>query len=160
MTIKYLSRRLIHAALLLLAISFFSFALSQSAPGDYFEEMRLNPQISPLTVDGIRSQYGLDRPFPVRYGLWLQSVLKGQFGFSLASGGAVGPLLWVRARNTLLLTGSATLLAWAVAIPIGIWSAAKRGQWIDRAGGLLTSTLLTIPELLFFLCLLLFAART
>jgi peptide/nickel transport system permease protein len=160
MTVKYISRRLVHAALLLLAISFLSFGLSQLAPGDYFDEMRLNPQISPLTIDGIRSQYGLDRPFPVRYGLWLQSIFKGQFGFSFASGAAVGPMLWVRARNTLLLTGTATLLAWGLAIPLGMWSALKRGQLIDRACGLATSTLLTIPELLLFLCLLLFAVRT
>ncbi|MGH9712973.1 MAG: ABC transporter permease [Candidatus Acidiferrales bacterium] len=160
MTTKYISRRLIHAALLLLVISFLSFALAQLAPGDYFDEMRLNPQISPLTIDGLRSEYGLDRPFPVRYGLWLESVFKGQFGFSFASGGAVGPLLRVRARNTLLLTCSAALLAWGMAIPMGMWSALKRGQWIDRVCGVATSTLLTIPELLFFLCLLLLTVRT
>lgn len=160
MTAKYLRRRLTHAAVLLLTISFLSFGLSQLAPGDYFDEMRLNPQISPLTIDGIRSEYGLDKPFPVRYGLWLESVFKGQFGFSLATGGAVGPLLWIRARNTLLLTCTASLLAWALAIPLGMWSALKRGQWIDQVCGLVTSTLLTIPELLLFLCLLLFAVRS
>jgi peptide/nickel transport system permease protein len=157
---KYLSRRLIHATLLLIAISILSFALLQFAPGDYFDAMRLNPQVSAQTINGIRSEYGLDRSLPVRYGLWLRSVIKGEFGFSFASGGPVGPLLWVRARNTLLLTGTATLLAWALAIPIGMWSASKRWQWSDRAVGLATSTVLTIPELLFFLCLLLLAVRT
>lgn len=160
MPMKYLSRRLIHATLLLIAISFLSFALLQLAPGDYFDAMRLNPQISAQTINGIRSEYGLDRPLLVRYGLWLTSVVKGQFGFSFAYAGPVGPLLWVRARNTLLLTGTATLLAWALAIPIGIWSASRRGQWSDRAGGIATSMLLTIPDLLFFLCLLLLAVRT
>jgi len=157
---KYISGRLIHAILLLVAISIFSFALLQFAPGDYFDAMRLNPRISAQTIKGIRSEYGMDRRLPVRYELWLRSVIKGEFGFSFAFGGPVGPLLWVRARNTLLLTGTATLLAWALAIPIGIWSASRRGEWSDRAFGFATSTLLTIPELLFFLCLLLVAVRT
>jgi peptide/nickel transport system permease protein len=157
---KYITRRLIHALLLLIAVSFFSFALLQLAPGDFFDAMRLNPQISGQTVDSIRSQYGLDQPLPIRYERWLRSVLKGQLGFSLASNSPMAPLIRVRARNTLLLAGTATVIAWLLALPIGIWSAGKRGTWGDRIGGLATSTILTIPDLLLFLCLLLLAART
>jgi peptide/nickel transport system permease protein len=141
-------------------VSFFSFALLQLAPGDFFDAMRLNPQISGQTVDSIRSQYGLDQPLPIRYERWLRSVLKGQLGFSLASNSPMAPLIRVRARNTLLLAGTATVIAWLLALPIGIWSAGKRGTWGDRIGGLATSTILTIPDLLLFLCLLLLAART
>jgi peptide/nickel transport system permease protein len=157
---KLLSRRFLHAILLLLAISFVSFALLQLAPGDYFDEMRLNPQISAQTIEGIRSQYGLDRPLPVRYVLWLSSICKGDFGFSLSSASPVGPLLWLRARNTLLLTSTATLFAWTLALPIGTWNATRMGKWSDRFTSLATSTLLSIPDLLLFLCLLLVAART
>ncbi len=157
---RYLTRRLVHAIILLLAISFFSFALLQMAPGDYFDSLRLNPQLSSQTVEKIRAQYGLDRSLPVRYGLWLRGALRGDLGYSLASNSAVGPLLGVRARNTLLLSGTATLLAWLLALPIGIFSAVKRGRAADRIAGLATSTLLTIPDLLLFLGLLLLAART
>lgn len=157
---RYISRRLIHAILLLLAVSFFSFALLQLAPGDFFDEMRLNPQISECTVEAIRAQYGLDRPLPVRYERWLGAMLKGNLGYSMASNSAVAPLLRVRARNTLLLSGSATVLAWLLALPIGVWSAAKRGALGDRIGGVATSAILTVPDLLLFLGLLLLAART
>lgn len=157
---RYVSRRFLHATLLLMAISIFSFALLQMAPGDYFDSMRLNPQVSRQTVENIRAEYGLNRPLPVRYGLWLRSVSRGELGFSLASNGPVAPLLGARARNTLLLSGTATLLAWLLALPIGIWSAAKRGGWGDRLWGVATSTLLTVPDLLLFLGLLLFAVRT
>ncbi len=157
---RYVSRRFLHATLLLMAISIFSFALLQMAPGDYFDSMRLNPQVSRQTVENIRAEYGLNRPLPVRYGLWLRSVSRGELGFSLASNGPVAPLLGARARNTLLLSGTATLLAWVLALPIGIWSAAKRGGWADRVWGVATSTLLTVPDLLLFLALLLFAVRT
>lgn len=157
---RYLCRRLLHAVLLLIAISFCSFALLQMAPGDYFDSMRLNPQISKQTVESIRAEYGLDRPFPARYGLWLRAALRGELGFSLASKSPVGLLVGVRARNTLLLSGTATLMAWLLALPLGFWSAAKRGGWADRILNLATSTLLTIPDLLLFLGLLLFAVRT
>ena len=157
---RYLIRRLVHAILLLVAISIFSFALIQIAPGDFFDAMRLNPQVSAQTVDGIRSQYGLDRSFPVRYERWMRSLLGGQLGFSLAYNSPVSPLLRVRARNTLLLTGSATSLAWLLALPIGIWTAARKGKLPDRLVGLATSTLLTIPDILLFLVLLLLAVRT
>ncbi len=157
---RYLIRRLIHAFFLLAAISIFSFALIQLTPGDFFSSMRMNPRISAQTIEGIRSQYGLDRPLPVRYGRWMRSVLHGQMGYSLSYNSAVGPLLWPRARNTLLLSGVSILLAWLIALPIGILSAAKRGTWSDRVCGVATSTLLTIPDLFVFLCLLLVAART
>jgi peptide/nickel transport system permease protein len=157
---RYFARRLAHAALLLLGISVFSFALLQLAPGDFFSSLQLNPQISSHTVQALRSQYGLDKPLPVRYGSWLHSVLKGDLGTSFAYNSPVASLLALRARNTLLLTGTATLLAWLLAIPLGIWSAARRGKWGDRVGGVMTSTLLTVPDLILFLALLLLAVRT
>lgn len=156
----YFARRLIHATLLLVGISFFSFALLQLAPGDFFDEMRMNPRITGQTIEGLRSGSGLDRPLPVRYARWLGSVFKGQLGFSLAYNTPVGPLLRVRARNTLLLTGTATLLAWLLAIPVGIWAAANRGRWSSYICGFASSTLLSVPDLLLFLCLLFFAVRT
>ena len=157
---RYLTRRVLNAMLLLAAISAFSFALLQSAPGNFFDAMRLNPRVSAQTVDGLRSKYGMNQPFPVRYGHWAFSVLKGDMGFSFSYNSPVGPLLWARARNTLLLTSIATLLAWLLAIPLGIWSAANKGRWGDRACGFSTSALLTIPDLLVFLILLLLAVRT
>lgn len=157
---KYLGRRFIHGVLLLAIISVLSFALLQWAPGDFFDAMRMDPRISSQTVSGMRAEYGADRPFVVRYARWMRSVLKGDMGFSFAYGTSVGPLLWTRARNTLLLSGCATLLAWLLAIPIGIWTASHRGKWGDRICGVAMSTLLTVPDLLLALILLLLAVRT
>ena len=157
---KYLARRFVYATLLLAGISLFSFALLQWAPGDYFDSMRLDPRISSQTVDGIRAEYGVKRPFVVRYAHWVKSAIKGDMGFSFAYGTPVGPLLWTRARNTLLLTSCATLLAWLLAIPIGIWCAANKGALGDQMCGVAMSTLLTVPDLLLALVLLLLAVRT
>lgn len=157
---KFLGRRLANALLLLVGISILSFALLQWAPGSFFDSLRLDPRVSAQAVNGMRAEYGLDQPFMVRYARWIGSVLKGEMGFSLAYGASVGPLLWARAKNTLLLTTSATLLAWLLAVPIGIWSASAKGSLRDRICGIATSTLLTIPDLLLALMLLLLAVRT
>ena len=156
----YLARRLLHSIVLLLGVSIFSFAILQLAPGDFFSLLTVNPQISAHTVATLRSQYGLDKPVLIRYEHWLHSVFRGDLGLSFAYGTPVAPLLAVRARNTLLLTGTSLLLAWLLAIPFGIWTAARRGKSIDRAGGFVTSSLLTVPDLVLFLALLLLAVRT
>jgi peptide/nickel transport system permease protein len=122
--------------------------------------MRLNPQISPETVAALRAQYQLDRPLPVRYAHWLNALAHGQMGFSFAYNSPVAPLLWARARNTLLLTVTATLLAWLLALPLGVWSAARLGRAPDRVISWTTATLLVIPDLVLALGLLIIAVRT
>jgi peptide/nickel transport system permease protein len=156
----FLIRRFAHAVLLLAAVSLLSFALVQLAPGDFFDQMRMNPRVSAQTVEGLRSEYGLERSLPVRYGLWLRSALHGEFGISLAYSTPVGPLLIPRARNTLLLTATSTVLAWLLAIPIGVWSATNRREFSRRSSDLATTMMLTVPDLLLFLCVLLFAVRS
>ena len=157
---RFLARRLLHGLSLLAGVSVLSFLLFDLAPGDFFAEMRLNPQISPETVATLRAQYGLDRALPVRYVRWLRSVAKGEFGYSFAYNSPAAPLLSVRARNTLLLSGTATALAWLIAIPLGVWSAARQGRWADRAASAGTSFLLALPDLVLALALLWFAVRT
>ena len=157
---RYLLRRALHAVFLLFGVSLLTFLFSALTPGNYFDEMRLNPQISPETVAALRTQYQLDRPLPVRYAHWLISVAHGQLGFSFAYNTPVAPLLWVRARNTLLLTITATLLAWLLALPLGVWSASKIGRAPDRALSWATATLMVVPDLVLALGLLILAVRT
>ena len=157
---KYFARRVLQSILLLVGVSVLSFVFVDLSPGNYFDEMQLNPSISKETVSSLRVQYGIDRPLPVRYLRWLSSAARGEFGFSFAYNTPVASLLWPRALNTLLLTGSATLFAWMIALPLGILSAGRRNGLIDRATVLFTVVLLAIPDLLIALGLLLFAVRT
>jgi peptide/nickel transport system permease protein len=130
------------------------------APGNFYDELRLNPQISPTTIEVLKAQYGMDRSWPIRYFRWLISAARGEFGYSFSYNCSVGALLWVRARNTLLLTSLATLLAWIVALPWGVLEALHRGSWIDKLGASATALLLAIPDVLLGLLLLLLAAQT
>lgn len=157
---RYFLRRLMQAAFLLIGVSILTFLFSTLAPGNYFDDMRLNPQISPEMVAALRTQYQLDQPLPVRYGQWVNSLLHGEMGFSFAYNSPVAPLLRVRARNTLLLTVTATLIAWALALPLGIWSATTLGRLPDRVLSSATAALLVIPNLVLALGLLILAVRT
>ena len=157
---RYVIRRVTHGLLLLFGVSVLSFVLTELAPGEFFQEMRLNAGISPQTIAALRAHYGLDQPLPARYFQWLKSVLKGDLGFSFAYNSPVMSLLRPRIINTLILAAPATLFAWLIAVPVGIWNAARRGSWGDRLTAAGTSILLAIPDLVLALALLLVAVRT
>ncbi|MGB9491356.1 MAG: ABC transporter permease [Terriglobales bacterium] len=155
----YLFRRLLRAALLLAGVSALCFLFTDLAPGSFFDEMRLNPQISPETIDSLRTRYGLNQPLPVRYGRWMKSALHADLGYSVAYNMPVAPLLWSRAKNTLLLTTTATILSWLISVPLGLWAATRRGQWADRGITMGTSLLVATPEVVIAVALLAIAAR-
>ena len=155
-----LRRRLSQGILLLLAASILSFAFAALTPGDYFDELRLNPQISAETIEAMRARYGLDDPLPVRYGNWLLSIARGELGFSKRYQAPVAPILLRRARNTLYLTLTATVLAWLIAVPTGVWVAASRRRWVQTLFTSSTSALLATPDIMMALLLLLLAVKT
>ncbi len=157
---RFLIRRVLHSLFLLAGASVLSFALVNSAPGDFFDTLKLNPEISPGAIDTLRQQQGLERPPYIRYLYWLRSGLRGEWGFSLAYGGPAGPILFSRTVNTLLLAGAATLLAWIIALPLGIWAATRAGRWSDWFASGTISVLLATPELVLALLLLMLAVRT
>ena len=156
----YLLRRFGHAIFLLIGVSVLAFVFTVLAPGNYFDEMRLNPQIAPESIAALKTQYEVDRPMPVRYLHWVGSVLRGDMGFSFAFNSPVAPLLFIRARNTLLLTITAMLLAWGIALPLGIWSAEHQGGVPDRLVSSGTAALMVIPDLALSLGLLVIAVKS
>ena len=152
-------RRAIRAALLLFGVSVLCFLFTEMAPGSFFDEMRLNPQISPETISLLRAHYGLDQPLLVRYRRWASAVAHGDLGFSIAYNAPVAPLLWSRALNTLLLAAVTLLLTWLIGVPLGVLSAASRGRWLDRVIEGANSLLISIPEIVIAIGLLALAVR-
>jgi peptide/nickel transport system permease protein len=157
---RYLGRRVIRAVLLLFGVSVLCFLFTEMAPGSFFDEMRLNPQVSPETISALQERYGLNQPWFVRYGRWITSIVRGDLGYSLAYNAPVAPLLWTRAGNTLALTATAMLLAWLIAVPLGIWSATQRGRWPDKFVATGSSALVSIPEIVLTIGLLALAVRS
>ncbi len=157
---RRLARRAAQGVLLLVFVSVLSFVLVDLAPGDFYSEMRLDPRISDETLRALRAQHGLDRPLPARYLRWVASLARGELGYSFAYASPVAPLVWPRARNTLLLTATATAIAWMLAIPLGVWWATGPRWPLGPGLAGLTALLLATPEVVLALALLLIAVRT
>ena len=157
---SYLLRRVGHSILLTFAVSVLTFALLDIAPGTFFDELKTNPSITAETLTVLKNRYGLDQPLPIRYERWLKGAIRGDFGLSLAYNTPVVSLLLPRAGNTILLTGIATILAWFIAIPLGIWSAAGTRSWRRHIVETAASGLLVIPEMILALACLWIAVRT
>jgi peptide/nickel transport system permease protein len=158
--IRFLSQRLLRAVFVLVGVSILAFVLVDLAPGQYFQQMRLDPQISRETVAALQVEYGVNQALPVRYWRWLRSVSRGELGFSLAYNSPVWPLLKPRIGNTLILTTAALVCSWLIAIALGVWMASRAGRWDDRLPGAGTTFLLATPDVLIALVLLALALRT
>ena len=157
--IRYILRRLILLGPLLVGITFVSWAAIQLAPGsgDYFQALVLQyPQISPQTIAGLRARFGLDQPPLIQYLHWLWSILHLDFGYSFAYQVPVTWLIGSRALNTLLLSLTSLVVAWVLAIPLGIYSAVHQYSFLD--GLLSASAFVAISVPSFFSALLLLYA--
>jgi peptide/nickel transport system permease protein len=132
--LAYLAKRLAGFVPLLLGISFVSFMVMALAPGSPVDLMTdMNPKASPEARVQLEKYYGLDRPLYVQYGLWISRIAKGDLGVSFSRDRR--PVLdkIVEALPVTLLINVLDLaLILAMAIPIGIYSAARQYSLADR----------------------------
>lgn len=156
----HIVRRLLQMIPLLLGITIISFLIIQISPGDFLAEMRLNPVVSQETVDEMRASFGLDQPLHIQYVKWLWNVMRGDFGYSFAY---QVPVLWLinsRLLNTLLLNVVALLIAWALAIPIGIHAATRQYSPTDNVLSFISYIGISTPTFFSGLLLLYVAFKT
>ncbi|MEP7138754.1 MAG: ABC transporter permease [Caldimonas sp.] len=150
---RYFLRRLLIALPSLLGISVVLFTVLALAPGDPFAEMALNPNVPPEVQANLRLQFGLDDPVWQRYFRWLFAMVHGDWGFSFISRVNVDTLIWQRVPVTLAVIGASQVLALAIALPVGIYSAARPYSWFDRIASTLAFVGFSLPT--FFTGLLL-----
>ncbi len=144
--LQYIIRRILIAIPTLLIISFVIFAVLALAPGDPLAQFALNPAIPESTRELIRIQFGLDQPWPVRYVRWITSLLRGDWGFSFGTRGPVLDLIWQRLPQTLIVVGTAYLIAVLLAIPIGIISAVKQYSIFDNVATFFAFVGFSVPS--------------
>jgi len=154
----FIIRRLLISIPLLLAISFITFLFIQLAPGDFFDTMRMNPQISPETIRMYEERYHLDRPIIIQYFFWITNLLKLDLGYSFFYNAPVSKIILSRLFNTFLLSLCSILLTWLLAIPFGIWAALRKNKVIDRILSIFSYVGLSIPNFFFALILLFLAS--
>ncbi len=132
---KQIAARLGQILLVLLGISFITFALIMLAPGDVVRQMIAGNEdiiVSQVEIDALRQELGLDKPFFFQYLAWLGRALQGDLGFSFMSKKPVVEALLERLPGTVFLSLCSLVLMMAVSIPAGIYSAVKRGTWFDH----------------------------
>jgi peptide/nickel transport system permease protein len=127
----YIIRRVLYAIPIALAVSLVCFMLVHIAPGDPISAI-LPPDASAETVAMVRKDYGLDKPLPVQFGLWLAHVVQGDFGLSLANRRPVLDELKAAAGQTFLLASTAAVLGFVIGCVLGGIAGVFRGTLADR----------------------------
>lgn len=158
--LRYVLRRLILTIPVLLGVSLLSFMVIAAAPGDFLDQYRINPSISPQTIERLERQYGLDKPWYVQYFVWLKEVIRGNFGYSFQYHRPVFEIIWRRLGATLLLSVSTMIFTWSIAPTMGIYAALHQYSFVDEAFSVIAFIGISIPNFFFALLFLYFAAKT
>ena len=134
MSNKQIAARLGQIVLVLIGISFITFALVMLAPGDVVRQMIAGGsdlQITQAEIDAVRHQLGLDKPFFFQYLDWLGRAVTGDLGTSFMAKKPVWEALMERLPGTLMLSIVSLIGMMIIAVPAGIYSAVNRGGMID-----------------------------
>lgn len=162
--LRFIGKRLLWMLPFLFAVSFLSFVLIQLPPGDYVTTYiatlaASNEVVDRNTAAELRSRFGLDQPMVVQYWKWISNiVLRGDFGLSFEWQQPVSELIWERMALTLLLTMSALLVTWGIALPVGVFSAVRKYTIADYIVTTLSFIGLAVPSFLLALVLMYVAA--
>jgi peptide/nickel transport system permease protein len=150
---QYVIRRILLMLPSIFGISVVLFTVLALAPGDPFSELAANPAIPPEVAAALRAKFGLDDPVWSRYLHWLLAMLQGDWGFSFASRINVETLILQRLPTTLMVIGSAQLLAILVALPVGVLAGTRPYSIFDQIANTLAFVGFSLPT--FFTGLLL-----
>ena len=102
-------------------------------------------KLNPEDVERMRRSYGLDKPWYVGYGRWLGNLVRGDLGRSITRKQPVTTLIRERIGPTLLVSGTAFLLIWLLAVPLGLYASARSGTADERGVSLLLYALYSFP---------------
>jgi peptide/nickel transport system permease protein len=157
---KYIARRLLQIIPILLAVTLLSFAVMQLAPGNYLDTLRGQPTIRPETIERLTREFGLDQPWYVQYWRWLINAAQGNFGYSFTYKIPIFTLIGQRLYYTFILSFWSMVVAWLIAIPLGIYCARRRNSWLDRTFSFLSYSLIALPGFFVALLCLILAYKT
>ena len=149
--LTYLLRRILIAVPTLLGVVLLVFLMVRLAPGDP-AILLAGEFATPETLEAIRTRYGLDRPLPEQFALYLGALLQGDLGESARSRRPVLEELKTYFPNTVVLATAAILVALATGIPLGILAALRQGSWLDL--GVMVLALLGVSMPVFWFGLL------
>ncbi len=142
---EYTIKRLIIGIFIILAVTVILFGIMHAMPGDPIE-LLAGERVSPERIAQLKAQWGLDKPMYIQYFYWLSRIIRGDFGTSMVTKLPVIELIKARLPYTLLLTGSALIVQYIIAIPLGLLAALKWNSKIDRIVVTLSIVLWSMPN--------------
>lgn len=155
---KYIAKRLLHFALLVLGITGLTFLLIHSASGDAVDLLYDNATgASEAVKEAARDQLGLNDPLLIQYVKWMIHIIQGDFGVSYISGNNVFFTFMSKLPNTIYLTCTSIFITVSISIPLGVIAATKQNSWLDYvirffcfAGNTLPGFFVSLLLILFF----------
>ena len=156
---NYLIRRALNMVLTMSVISALVFIIIQLPPGDYLstyiaELESQGEMVDPAKIEFLRQQYGLDRPMVEQYVVWVSGLLQGDLGYSFEYSLPVADVIGDRLFLSMVLNFTTILFIYAVAFPIGVYSATHQYSWGDHGLTLIGFLGLATPNFLLALVLL------
>src|SRR5262245_31169654 len=153
--LSYVVRRLMYAVLTFFGIIVVVFLLVHSVPGDpvFFLIGKTAIPPPPEVIAAIKHAHHLDQPRPVQLGWWIRGLMAFDFGMSITERRPVFELIADRLPRTFQLNLIAFLLAAAIGVPLGLWSATRSGRLSERAAAVGFFLLYSLPS--FWVALLL-----
>lgn len=125
--LTYTLRRILGMIPTLLLISVVCFTVIQLQPGSFLDQYLEDPRVTKETVASVTRQLGLDQPLWVQYLTWIKGIVtQGDFGYSFVNGRPVSSLIWERLGWTVFLAVLTLIVSWAIAVPLGIYTALNR----------------------------------
>ncbi|MGW0231784.1 ABC transporter permease [Actinopolymorpha singaporensis] len=157
--LTYMGRRILLMIPTVFAISVVAFIIIQLPPGDYLTTIvsqlqSQGDQIDKAQLAALSARYGLDQPVYIQYLKWIGGILHGDFGMSFAWNKPVSALLSERLGLTVVLAITTLLFTWAVAFPIGVYSAVRQYSVGDYVATTLGFLGLAVPNFLIALVLM------
>lgn len=157
---RFILRRLLQTIPLLLAVTLISFGVMQLAPGNYLDTLRGQPTIRPEYIEKLSRDFGLDQPWYVQYVKWLWNAIQGDFGYSFTYKISVFTLIGQRLYYTFILAFWSMVVAWLIAIPLGVYIATHRNSIADRLASVISYAQISLPGFFVALLLLIYAKNT
>jgi peptide/nickel transport system permease protein len=145
---KYLAKRIVSLAFVLLGLSILIFTISRVLPGDP-ARLALGPRASEEAVEALRKQLHLDQPYPIQYLYWLKDALSGKLGQSLYTYRDVSQDIREFFPATLELVLYAAIFNAIGAITLGVLAGRHAGKWPDHITRILSYVSVAVPSFVF-----------
>jgi peptide/nickel transport system permease protein len=141
----YILRRLLYAIPIALAVSAVCFSLVYIAPGDPLSAI-VPSDASQELIDTLKKEYGLDKPIPVQYALWVGRAVQGNLGKSIATGRSVAGEIGKAISNTFIIAIAACAIGFFCGVMFGTIAGYTNGSWIDKCVSAVAIAGVSVPH--------------